>query len=110
MRAIDADALDKKLGDCIIADRGGNLTCQEIATNEAIVDTMYIVHDMPTIEPERKKGKWKHMGGDEWCCNQCGNVISTDGSWEHPLSNDRKMYHCNICGADMRGEWHGKIN
>ena len=63
----------------------------------------------PTIEPERKTGKWEHMGGDEWCCNQCGNVISTEGAWEHPLSDERKMYHCNICGARMvqEGEDNG---
>lgn len=58
---------------------------------------------LSSTQPERKKGKWEHLGGDEWCCNQCGNVIYTEGHWEHPLSNDRKMYHCNICGADMRG-------
>ena len=50
------------------------------------------------------RGKWEHMGGDEWCCSQCGNVISTEGSWEHPLSDECKMYYCNICGADMRGD------
>lgn len=57
--------------------------------------------DLPSAQPEHKTGKWKHMGGDEWCCDQCGNVIHTEGSWEHPLSDERKMYHCNICGARM---------
>ena len=66
-------------------------------------DAEELLKGLPSAQPERKKGKWKHLGGDEWCCNQCGNVIYTEGHWEHPLSNDRKMYHCNICGADMRG-------
>ena len=53
MRLIDADALEKIVGDYITDDRGGNLTYQEMANNEAIVDTMKLVHDMPTIEPQR---------------------------------------------------------
>ena len=57
-----------------------------------------------SLEPERKTGKWIHIGGDEWCCDKCGNVITTEGSWEHPISEERKAYYCNICGADMRGE------
>lgn len=40
--------------------------------------------------------KWVHLGGDEWCCSSCGNVIHTDGSWEKP----GKKY-CEECGAKM---------
>lgn len=50
---------------------------------------------------ERKKGKWEHLSGDEWLCNQCGFVLSTEGSWEHPLK-DREKFYCEHCGADMR--------
>lgn len=49
---------------------------------------------------ERLQGKWIHIGGDEWCCSECGHVITTEGSWENPL--DREEYHCIICGANMR--------
>ncbi len=52
-------------------------------------------------EPQRKKGKWKHIGGDEWCCSQCGYIVTTDGSWEHP--KDIGKLFCEHCGADMRG-------
>lgn len=52
-RLIDADALEKVLRGYITDDRGGNLTHQEMANNEAIVDTMRLIHDMPTIEPQR---------------------------------------------------------
>lgn len=48
------------------------------------------------------RGEWTHLGGDEWCCDQCGHVIFTEGSWEHPL-NDRSIFFCEHCGADMRG-------
>lgn len=40
--------------------------------------------------------KWAHLGGDEWCCSSCGNVIHTEGSWEKP----GKKY-CEECGAKM---------
>lgn len=47
------------------------------------------------------RGDWKHIGGDEWCCGFCGHVISTEGSWEHPL--DVGKCFCENCGADNRG-------
>lgn len=48
---------------------------------------------------EVKHGKWVHLGGDEWCCSVCGEVIFTEGSWEKP---DKK--YCNECGAKMDGK------
>ena len=45
-----------------------------------------------------RHGSWKHLGGDEWCCSQCGEVIHTEGSWEKP---DKKF--CSECGASMGG-------
>ena len=51
------------------------------------------------------RGKWEHMGGDEWCCSICGHVISTEGSWEHPL-RDLDIFFCEQCGADMREVEH----
>lgn len=49
---------------------------------------------------EKTQGEWIHIGSDEWCCSECGYVITTEGSWEHPLSIG--AYHCENCGADMR--------
>lgn len=46
-----------------------------------------------------KVGKWIHLGGDEWCCSSCGYVISTEGSWEHPIDTD--ALYCKHCGAKM---------
>lgn len=46
---------------------------------------------------EVKHAHWAHLGGDEWCCTNCGDVISTEGSWDKPT---RKC--CSNCGADMR--------
>lgn len=41
-------------------------------------------------------GEWRHSGGDEWCCTNCGNVIHTEGSWERP-----EQKYCDECGAKM---------
>ena len=43
-------------------------------------------------------GRWEHLGGDEWCCTVCGEVITTDGSWVKP---DKK--YCYECGSKMDG-------
>ena len=56
------------------------------------------IADVPTVEAkEVVHAKWIHLGGDEWCCTECGYVISTEGSWEKP-----KAKFCEECGADMR--------
>lgn len=44
-------------------------------------------------------GEWSHLGGDEWCCTNCGEVIHTEGSWEKP---EKKF--CHECGAKMDGK------
>lgn len=44
-------------------------------------------------------GRWKHLGGDEWCCSACGFVITTEGSWDKPTKK-----YCEDCGAMMDGE------
>lgn len=43
-----------------------------------------------------KHGRWAHLGGDEWCCTNCGWVITTEGSWEKPTEK-----YCNECGTKM---------
>lgn len=50
---------------------------------------------------DRPKGEWKHLKGDEWLCSECGHVIRTEGSWEHPL--ERGKDYCEHCGARMKG-------
>ena len=53
------------------------------------------IDEAPTIEPERKKGKWKEV---ESCgcymseCSACGSLYRASSSY------------CPICGADMRGD------
>lgn len=47
-------------------------------------------------------GRWVHLDGDEWGCSNCGEVISTEGSWEKPTYK-----HCHECGAKMNLEVDG---
>ena len=57
MRAIDADVLIDKYGDWYT----------EEGTEEGYIGTIKgIVDSMPTIEPERKKGKWPETEEDEY--------------------------------------------
>ena len=44
------------------------------------------------------RGRWEHLGGDEWCCSACGFVITTEGSWDKPTKK-----YCEDCGAKMGG-------
>lgn len=41
-----------------------------------------------------KHGHWSHLGGDEWCCSNCGHTVTTEGSWERPWQK-----FCPNCGA-----------
>lgn len=50
---------------------------------------------------DRLQGEWKHLKGDEWLCSNCGHVVWTEGSWEHPL--ERGKDYCEHCGAHMKG-------
>ena len=65
---------------------------------ETIEDGLDAMHNLPAADVvEVKRGYWEHLGGDEWCCTNCGDVIHTEGSWDKPTYN-----YCHECGADMR--------
>ena len=88
MRLIDADALLKAI---IQMSLDGNVFDR--------------IHEAPTIEPERKTGKWIGTEYDgyadgnpvyyEWKCSACGCVIKDD----EPTWN-----FCPNCGAKMEVE------
>ena len=109
MRPIDADALMKELErEVELADDWK--TAHEIAN---------VVKYFPTIEPERKKGKWiedartfywavNEKGGgvdvntpyftDDIACSECLAKFSI-------IDNETERFDfCPNCGADMRGE------
>ena len=56
------------------------------------------IKDMPSAQPERKKGKWINEDSiyETVTCSVC-----------HGVRRDNRINHinfCNCCGADMRGE------
>ena len=70
-----------------------------------MLDTLYVkLNELPSAEPERKKGKWEvqpSTGDDRpfiwWKCSECGHVIFSE------TERDRKEFHafCGRCGAEM---------
>lgn len=67
------------------------------ALAEGIGATQYIYEVPSENVREDVQGEWAHLGGDEWCCTVCGNVIHTEGSWEKPSKK-----FCDECGARMK--------
>ena len=77
MRAIDADACESYFW--------------EHLDDNGMAAAMNAINDMPTIEPERKKGRWINIRHDNIAeCDQCR---ITGRAW---------MNFCFDCGADMR--------
>ena len=80
----------------VMADYGEHYGCELGFSSETVNNTIN------SIPSEKVKpivyGEWAYLGGDEWCCTNCGNVIFTEGSWEEPTQK-----FCDECGADMRG-------
>lgn len=91
MRLIDADALD-----CLAWQDGEHGT----TFDDGVMWVLEKISELPTIDPERKKGKWIDNetsyadGVRQTCtCSVCGQrSVRLLGRF------------CRWCGADMRGE------
>ena len=86
MRKIDADALIEFI------ENRYDITWKddyEGGIKDACTDILEKISKMPTIEPERKKGKWHHYEG-MYTCDQCGSSL-----------DDISLF-CPMCGSDMR--------
>ena len=59
---------------------------REIIESVPVADVAPVVH-----------GEWVHLGGDEFCCTNCGFIIS---DWELP---PQEYCYCLKCGAKMDG-------
>ena len=65
----------------------------------AIFDCEDTIRDLPSTEPERKKGKWqRRKGSDCWECSECHAVLESDDIVRH------NFYYCYHCGVDMMSE------
>lgn len=84
-RLIDAYALIAEMHNVILEDGEDRRTFYEV------------IERQPTIEPERKKGKWieyNATGKKQWMCSECCAEEK----------NPKVARFCYWCGADMRGE------
>ena len=62
-------------------------------TGECIINA---IKSVPSVEPERKTGKWKHMVG-WWECNQCHAEYTG-----MPTCMGKVIYeYCPMCGSRM---------
>jgi len=90
MRCIDADALIELWKGCTFE---GDITP--------------IIENAPTIEPERKKGKWVELGENpdgthNICCGFCGvGKYKSKGHANSEYTKQRFKF-CPNCGAEMR--------
>ena len=102
MRTIDGDALEELFREVIggIAKKpemNGNL--EHMVRASAMVIEM--IQDAPTIEPQRKKGRWikktiKKKIENDYSCSECGRHVSVMRGYDV-----RMVYPFCHCGADM---------
>ena len=97
MRLIDADKLCTDL-----LDRWDIVDTRKEELSRAVTADIItlIIACQPTIEPERKKGKWVDTGSGEQC-SVCGEI---------QYGYDNYRFYCGFCGADMRGERDDSIS
>ncbi len=93
-RYIDAEPYDK-----ILKERAKALwEVDALPVADAVSQCSILLARQPTADVAPVvHARWEHLGGDEWCCTACGNVITTEGSWEKPTKK-----YCDECGAKMR--------
>lgn len=110
MRLIDGDALKKafyqKMKELLKSTDTPNISNDVLS----LLCGASLITEAPTIEPERKKGKWikkmrvteteKYISYDpEWHCACCGTRYDPHVA--------KIVNFCYVCGADMRGEEDG---
>ena len=64
-------------------------TVEDRPDAEMPTDLIDRIHDLPSAQPERKKGEWIDDN-----CSECGQYV---------YHGDMRRY-CPRCGADMRGD------
>ena len=102
MRTIDGDALLKRVQqEEIQAQVHGRefSTCFLSQGGTPSTEWWYVedlIENAPTIESERKKGKWKLLKDGSAICSECG--FTQQCAWD--LDNWDNF--CHHCGADMR--------
>ena len=85
--------------------------CNDAISRDAVCNIVNDIRDCISVEGycaiierlkklpalTQKYGKWIHISGDEWVCSECGEVITTEGSWDKPMD-----IYCKECGSKMQ--------
>ncbi len=75
---------------------------RDILDQPVLHDAIATIRELPSAQPERKKGKWEWNNSDElyYSCSCCGHK-----AYGNTLEIIDGTYHyCPNCGADMKGE------
>ena len=103
MRLIDADALKELFREVIghIAKKpemNGNL--EHMIRASAMVIQM--IDDAPTVQPERKTGRWIEMlsTNHTYKCSECGRLLVNITDGKNKVAKNYPYCHC---GAKMEG-------
>ena len=108
MRLIDADALKERYENhrklyCKNRIEFKLLSEKDKARVDELDNCIADILNAPTIEPERKKGKWilveESIKIAAYKCSECGRSVWTDRGYD--VMKDYPYCHC---GAEMRGE------
>ena len=102
MRCIDADTLEKileKIPAADIKNMGG-----QAYVLVKLSQVFNVIDNQPTIEPERKKGRWikktiKKKIENDYSCSECGRHVSLMRGYDVRL-----VYPFCHCGAEMLTE------
>lgn len=108
MRLIDGDALFEKLNDIrkeevFMYGRSNDNGCCTLST------ALFEIECAPTIEPERKKGKWifyetENEKYDDIKCPFCKKTYTVDAYRIDDIGFTAEDFKfCPNCGSDMRG-------
>ena len=94
-----SDLIDRKKALDAIQQRADRVDSVYSAFWDGLIIAQDIVKNLPSAEPERKKGKWSNYK-DEHCCSVCKCVVISE-CWDDDIRYD----YCPYCGAEMsRGE------
>ena len=89
------DAVMEFMPSLTTPDGSGQFDREILEAQEMLVDIGQALNDLPSAQPERKKGKWIY-DGDCYICDQCKSAF---GWW----ADSQTSNYCPNCGADMRG-------
>lgn len=69
-----------------------------ITESDGTVTIFKRLRELPSEQPERKKGRWKLLYDNIWICTNC------EQTEQFGVNIESTSDYCPSCGADMRGE------